>query len=251
MYDVIGLRKCAVYGFPPNRLHFCGPEKQNDLLGYLKTSKTDTGLMEILQKFETVYPYLKLIAGASHIKDPFNRRVVEAYWLGNSLLNNIKTREFSSHLSKDLNLRKKIPSNRLNKILSTTESGFPYHTFHVLNIFMRSGRHAVPHTLSTMDNCRISWGEIIKINDLGLKNKEKVSNIYYIKTNKLKMINNQLHLNKKPEIMQILSIGQKYKSGDWVSVHWGYICEKITSLQIKQLKYFTDLAISAFNRQKN
>ena len=52
----------------------------------------------------------------------------------------------------------------------------------------------------------------------------------------------------KPEIRDVLSIALEPKVGDWVSVHWGYVCEVLTLRQVRNLKYYTELAISLANR---
>ena len=79
--------------------HYCGPERQNDILGYVENSAVDIGLAEILNHFDTLYQYLLLVAHQNNIADPFDQRVVEAYWLGNSLLGNVKVKAFAAHLT--------------------------------------------------------------------------------------------------------------------------------------------------------
>ena len=100
--------------------HYCGPERQNDILGYVENSAVDIGLAEILNHFDTLYQYLLLVAHQNNIADPFDQRVVETYWLGNSLLGNVKVKAFAAHLTDALkgNLQEKII--RLNKRWNTT-----------------------------------------------------------------------------------------------------------------------------------
>ena len=93
-----GIMRCSRYSFGPNRLHYCGPDRNSELRDYIKTNKTDPGLRGILQKFETLYPYLRHIARINNISDPFDYRVVEAYWLGNSLLDFEEKKELYNFL---------------------------------------------------------------------------------------------------------------------------------------------------------
>ena len=46
----------------------------------------DGDLRRLVRGFEGTWPYLELIAGAAGFGDPLDRRVVEAYWVGNDLL---------------------------------------------------------------------------------------------------------------------------------------------------------------------
>ena len=52
------------------------------------------GLELLARQFAGAWPYLEFIAGVSGIKDPLDRRVVEAYWLGNDLLERIDMKTF-------------------------------------------------------------------------------------------------------------------------------------------------------------
>jgi len=79
----------ARYAFMPNKLGYCGSDDNRTLFDYCAARHTDPGLVFLLQKFEAAYPYLKLIAGSNNIADPFDARVVEAYWLGNELLDRV------------------------------------------------------------------------------------------------------------------------------------------------------------------
>jgi hypothetical protein len=238
-----GLRKCTNYAYPPNSLHFCGPEKQLNLSEYLKTGMVDQGLMEILNKFETLYPYLLLIASSNNLKDPFDPRVVEAYWIGNDLLNNITPAKMYRHFTDVL----KLPSKNTKSFLKSVNqlvSGLPFHTFHVLNIFIRTGHQASPHTLETMDNCRIGWGKVVQ----NMKATKGGLSECLIQTRKLKIKENLLELGKF-ETITVKSFNPDIKVGSQVTFHWGYVCDKVTVKQTNNLTKYTQMAISYANQQ--
>lgn len=46
-------------------------------------------MLELERQFEGADPYLELIARANRIADPLDRSVVEAYWIGNPLLDRV------------------------------------------------------------------------------------------------------------------------------------------------------------------
>jgi len=123
----------------PNLLSYCGPARQDDLRSYVTTGQADEGLTEILNHFETLYPQLLLIAQANGLSDPYDIRVVEAYWLGNRLLNRIKPKYYRDLLRESLKLHKKIKPGKFSGFDTVMGMGFPNHAFHVLNIFSVPG----------------------------------------------------------------------------------------------------------------
>src|SRR6266849_9976169 len=82
----------ARYAFMPNRLTYCGGDDHRALFDYCVAGVTDAGLRDLLRKFTGAMPYLRLIAECNAILDPFDARVVEAYWLGNELLQVVEAR---------------------------------------------------------------------------------------------------------------------------------------------------------------
>jgi hypothetical protein len=235
-FDRTGLIICSRYAYPPNRLHYCGPDKQINLSEYIKMDITDIGLSDIISQFETLFPYLQLIAKANSIKDPFDLRVVRAYWIGNSLLSKVKPKDFYRHLVEEMQIPRKLSNKNIFQ-MGEISLGLPYHTYHVLNIFIRTGHMALPQTIDTMDHCRISWGEIIEV----LSEK-----IYLVKTKPLVYLGDGLKLGKTV-IKKIYSVKDAYSIGDRVTFHWDYICEKVNRFYIQNLFLYTQKAITTVN----
>jgi hypothetical protein len=233
-----GALLCARYAFPPNQLHFCGPEKQHDLEGYLKENHSDIGLIEILNKFETVYPYLQFIAGLNHQKDPFHTKVVEAYWIGNSYLDKVIPQKMYTHVLDSLQYQY-VYGPKGKKIASYAAFGFPHHSFHVMNIFMRSGNLKVAHTLSTIDECRIRFGKIVAIN---------TNKTYQVTTDSISMSSSKLVIENSCTIT--VTANETYDIGEIVSVHWGHICGKLTRLHQANLHHYTLKSLEYANKNE-
>jgi len=102
-----------------------------------------------------------------------------------------------------------------------------------MNIFFRTGHQAVPHTISTMDNCRISWGRVVG-----------VGKQYIIETQPLIYAGGKLGLGVS-EKKAVTSITVTPKVGDWVSVHWGYVCAVLNRRELTLLKKYTTQALAA------
>ena len=123
----------ARYAFMPNRLSYCGGDDNKTLFEYCVANQTDPGLVNILRQFQAALPYLKLIATNNGIADPFDARVVEAYWIGNRLLDQVNMTQFYDSLNERLS--SKLSSKTLNHLLSKPPLGArPHHSFHVFDV---------------------------------------------------------------------------------------------------------------------
>lgn len=242
-----GLLLCARYALSPNFFGYCGPAKSASLIDHLKENIADEEMKIILSQFETLYPYLQLIAYKNHLPSSFLKEVVEAYWLGNHLLKPLDPLEFQALAQEKLFLEKKIPKNKFFFLKSKINrfAFLPHHSFHVLNIFKNANK-INNSILSVMDNCRINWGRIVDVN----KN-SKMKNLL-VETKSLQIENNKLILSQ-PVIKEIKidyqgkSFIDDLKTGQWISFHWGYFCDKLTKRQLKNLEYFTIKAIEFYN----
>src|SRR3989339_2253793 len=125
----------ARYAFMPNKLRYCGGDSNSELFAYTANNQSDAGLQAMLKEFETMFPYLRLIAEANKILDPFNYKVVESYWIGNELLENVSMNNFYRYLVDEQKLKKKFKPAILEKVFGKIPVGAkPHHGFHVLNI---------------------------------------------------------------------------------------------------------------------
>lgn len=240
-----GIIRCGRYAFMPNKLSFCGPDKNKDLFYYCSQNQADRGLELILAKFQTLYPYLRFIARANKIKDPFDQRVIEAYWIGNHLLENIDRPSLYRHLTDNLAIKKKINLSSYQELKNRIRLGArPHHNFHVFSVWRRTGHWDLMHTLSSMDLCRISWGRVVKVAPQSLE-------VIY---QPLVFVNNRLALGQsKVEQVAYQTEGKSFlkevSPGDWVSIHWGFACEILTDWQVAYLKKYTleNINLANFN----
>ncbi len=238
-----GLQRCSRYSFGPNRLHYCGPDANAELLAYIQNKTTDKGLENIIKKFATLYPYLKLISRANNIEDPFNDRVVQAYWIGNELLENVALQELHRNLIEDHQIKKKIGLKSFFRLENKIkQQAVPHHSFHVLNIWRRTGHLDEAQTLFSMDSCRISWGKITKIDGPHIT----------IKTKPLIEQNSKLALGSEIEkrVTRFLESNleiDSLKENDIITAHWGVPCEKISLNQAQNLEKYTLQSIDLCN----
>mgnify|MGYP001616218447 CR=1 FL=1 len=241
---VDGIAKCTRYAFGPNRLHLCGPDANREIFAYMAAGHSDKGLSNLLVQFKTMHPYLKKIAEANRIKDPFDERVVEAYWVGNNLLENVGKKQFYSHLVDGLKINKLLTIKEFRRASEKLNFGARmHHSFHVFNIWKRTGNDSSLHTLQSMDKCRISWGEIITID----------GPLITVRTKPLIFDgNNKLILGNEIDIKIARKLNDDYiaeiKPGEIISMHWDTPCEILTGRQREYLEKYTVLSLGLANR---
>ncbi|MCD6429578.1 hypothetical protein J7L09_02715 [bacterium] len=238
-----GLILAARYVLKPAELRICieDKEKFDALLAFLKNpAKFTTQARQVLERMPVCYPYLKIISQAHGIHDPFDLSVVQAYFIGNSLLEGIEPKSIRQMLMAEFNKLQFLDKEELEKrINSLSENFIPHHTFHVYCFGSVTGKvKPIPEML---DLCRISWGHIAIILD------KKVWIDYYpiIQDSKGKFILAEEPQRIKIDISRLPT--PEVDAGDWVSLHWKQICQKLTPSQLEDLRKYTVLALDIAN----
>jgi hypothetical protein len=233
----------ARYAYPPNRLGLCGPADAPALLDGAAAG-ADRDLRALARGFEGAYPYLRLIAAENGIDDPLDARVVESYWLGGALSERVAPR--SLHRDVSDRFRRRMPAGEWRWLETAIGGGSrPMHAFHVLEIFPRVGllRGGAPDPmLATMDACRISWGRVI-----GLE-----ADRVLVEVRRLEMAEGHLALGPPRAEAAAAWRGPAglldgVTADDWVSLHWGWACERLSARQLARLAASTDAALAAAN----
>lgn len=227
-----GVRLAVSYGYIPCMLGLCGPQdgkKRKIIARYLKEpEKFDAEIRKILKDFKGAYPYYKLIARSNGISDPLDYSVIEAYWLGNSLLKKVKVYDFKKMMKKEFLPLGKMPAIKINYLPA---KAIPCHNFHVLFIGSVTGRFE--ETPSGLDLCRASWGKVKQVRRDAI-----VAERQPLKFGK------KITLNKPVEkiIRWNKHILPEVKPGDWISMHWNTAIEKLNPLRLKNMiKYNQDI----------
>lgn len=239
-----GVVRCTRYSFMPNRLYLCGPENQTDILEFYSAAnkrKPTKSIKPLLEQFETLFPYLKLIARANNCKNPFAEKIVEAYWLGNECLEKVPASRLFDHIKYGIQLKKRVGVGGYRRFVEQFDGkALPHHNFHVFGVYRRTGSIKIPHTLATMDACRVSWGKVIKTEPHSLivrtkplvvdKNGAIKESEFFTERAILNYFEGSVLLNN-------------IRLGDYVSLHWGCVCEKLNARQVANLQKYTELSL--------
>jgi hypothetical protein len=233
----------ARYAYPPNRLGLCGPADAPALLDGAAAG-AERELRSLALGFEGAYPYLGLIAIENGIQDPLDARVVESYWLGGPMSDRVTRPGLHRNLSD--RFRGRMPIREWRWLEDAVAGGSrPIHAFHVLEIYPRIGlmRGGAPDPMvATMDACRISWGRVIGVEE------DRV----LVKVPRLEQVDGHLRLGAPRTEAAVAWRGPAgplngVTAGDWVSLHWGWACERLTPRQLAQLAGSTAAALASAN----
>jgi hypothetical protein len=223
------------YSFMPNKLKYCGPEDADKILyDYVLTKKNKSLVKKLLSKFEAFSLYLNLIAKKNNI-DMWDPKVIEAYWIGNKLLDNVSKEDIRDLILNQFTTKGLPESVALSLSKNVPKECTPHHSFHVMHIHSVSGK--IKFMYGNIDKCRISWGKVTKIGDeleveyLPLVAGEKIT-LGDLKTKKVKF-------NK--DFLGYL------KEGDFVAMHWDYAVHKLSKEQKENLENYTMRNILAIN----
>ncbi len=220
------------YAFPPNRLGYCGPDDHSTLFAYVSQGMTDQGLIDLERRFDGAYPYLRLIAHANGIADPFDRRVVEAYWIGNDCLERVDASRFYQSLQE--RFRPRTDARSFGWLASKLEHGArPHHNFHVFDVYLRAGLMRDERAvigLERMDACRISWGRVAAVDGAEL----------VVERPALTLRDGKLALTEPRAVRVTRQIdGRGFADGaqvgDDVSMHWDWVCEALDPVALRRL----------------
>jgi hypothetical protein len=239
----------ARYAYGPNSLGYCGPEETNELFENATAGtaggEEDRALRSLAEQFEGAFPYLQLIARANDLPDPLDARVVEAYWLGNGLLDKVTPGLLGRSLESRFRPRLRPDSWRW-LAEKPTDGAVPVHAFHVLDVFprvglMRSG--AVDRVLEVMDSCRIRWGRVL----------ERDGDWLVVNAVPLAMAEGRLALGEpRPERVRGWLDGTGFlngvEPGDVVSLHWDWACDVLDERRLAALQGWTQREIGIANR---
>jgi hypothetical protein len=229
-----GLQLFARYAFPPNQLGYCGPDEAGTLLEYAASGVTDPGLAEMARAFHGPLPYLNVMSRVTGIRDVFDRRLVEAYWVGNSILDRVDVASFARVLDEGFRHRMGGGWGFFEEAIPA--GGVPHHSFHVLAVYPWVGmlRGEARAAIEILDRCRVRWGTVTAI----------LGDAAVVTSQPLLWDGRLLHLGaEQAETVKLGSGGRGLVSavgvGDTVSMHWDWVCDRLDPEALDNLRRYT------------
>ena len=235
-----GALQFARFAFPPNAYGYCGPADIGLVGELLDAGEVAAGEMRsIAQQFEGAWPYLEFLSDSVG-SDPLARDVVEAYWIGNSLLADIDTLAWGNSVEERFHPR---AGGRWHTLADGIPAGVPNHAFHVFCVYpwvglLRAGY--ADHALTVIDQCRIRWGTVVEI----------AGGDVFVRSSPLVWDGRELsHGAPAVEAVRVpIEDGKTLSVGDAVALHWDYICQILSAVQLDYLVRYHDRHLAIANK---
>ncbi len=234
----------ARYAYPPNELGYCGPDRSRQILEQAATGTDDAELRGLLRGFEGAWPYLELIAGAAGLDDPLDPRVVEAYWVGNTLLERVGIAPIGRSLEQ--RFRPRVTSRDWADLAALVPAGaVPHHSLHVFGVYpwvglLRAGR--VDQPLHVLDRCRIRWGQVVDV----------LGSTALVRSEPLVWDGRALRLGP-PGIEEVRVGGdggalvEDLSAGQWCALHWDWVCDRLDPTRLAALRHWSGRTLDLVN----
>ncbi|PKQ27166.1 MAG: hypothetical protein CVT64_01610 [Actinobacteria bacterium HGW-Actinobacteria-4] len=204
------------YAYPPNDLGHSDVDHARELVACAAGEIAVSALGALARGYQAAIPSLALIAHAAGIADPFDARVVEAYWVGNALLDD--------------------PSLPMPP---------PHHNFRVLGAspwvsMVRA--HESDSALDVLEKCRVRWGRVLAIRD----------GVAAVRSRPLVQHGRTIELGEaRIELAALKFEGEgtqpRVRRGDWCALHWDWVCDRLSTRQLVQLRRVTRMQLDAIN----
>lgn len=228
----------ARFALPPNELGYCGPSSDGSFAHHLGDGN-EAELRALASGFEGAYPYLRLLAGANGHDDPLDPDVVEAYWIGNRLLDNVSVREFGQSIDDRFRRRAGAAWGHVDEAIA---DGAPNHCFHVLRVMPWAGLirdGIVDEPLHIVDRCRISWATALSDAEPGDGRQLRVR--------RRPLVWSGSRLVYGEPVVEDIGTAIPARAGDVVAVHWDWACEQLTPGQLWWLRTTTERQLVSFH----
>jgi hypothetical protein len=204
----------------------------------------DGGLRAMARQFLGAWPYLQLIAAATGLPDPLDRRVVEAYWIGTPRLDRVGTRATGNSVEERF---RRLTGPGFGALSGgVLAGGVPHHSFAVFCVYpytglLTDGRKA-PHALTVLDRCRIRWGRVVAV----------AGDRVVVDSRPLTWDGRTLALGPpraETAVRSVDGVGMvgPLAPGDWVSLHWEWVCDRLSAPQVARLRRYTERHLGIVN----
>lgn len=230
--------RAAHYALYPNMLGLCGPRGKDKERLYeyltLEAKVNDGQARDLLEQFTAATAYMRLIAAVNQIEDWLDPRVVDAYWIGNDLLNLVHAEDLKELIHGLVPAGKLAESAAKEAIARVHRDHRPHHSFHVFVIGGLSGQ--VERGSIGWELCRIGWGTVVRV--------KKDGNLTVLAESLLqkgsKILPELEGVERERLVRRDRKLFPRVSSGDLVAFHWGRVVEIIDHDAARRLEYWTE-----------
>lgn len=238
--SISGPQMFARYAYAPNQLGYCGPSESTAL-----REGSDKAVRAVAQRFSGAWPYLQVLSRMTGIADPLDLRLVESYWLGGGVAASIDPAEFYAELLAVIGPQVGHYWMHLTPELAEEAAG--NHCFHVFGVYPWSrllGKGMDEHPIHILDSCRITPAKVLS------RDGDQVT----VRSRNLAWDGQALSMSAPANrIVDVFVDGYsavpQVAPGDRIALHWGGICGRVGTAQVRALDESTARQLSLTNRR--
>jgi hypothetical protein len=219
-----GVMLFARYAYPPNELGYCGPDGAAALLRPDEPAE----IARRARQFDGAWAYLEFLARTAGIDDPLDAAVVEAYWIGNELLDVVEGPALVGFL------QERFAGQPGGTWRDAGDRAAAHHSFQVFEVYpwasllRKTGNAAA---VSVLDRCRIRTGTVIAVAGEQATVRSRP------------LIWDGHDLVDGPATEEVVNWAAEGRSllpglspGDRVTLHWDWVCDVVTPERAEQVK---------------
>jgi hypothetical protein len=233
----------ARYAFPPNHHGYCGP---SDSAGFFAAgvAGNDHGIRRRARTFDGAWAFLELIAISNDLDDAMDPAVVEAYWLGGAALDRVRM-DSVSDAAETLSRHRTGPLfASLREALGA--GALPDHSFTVLCVYpwvrLLADERRAAQAITVLDRCRIRWGRVVSVEG------DQVQAEYEPLTwDGRKLLLGPPEVEPARRTIDGIGLPPSLAPGDWITLHWDWVCDKVTDDQRTTLQRHTNRHLALVN----
>jgi hypothetical protein len=212
----------ARYAYPPNELGYCGPAGAGEML-----SAPADEIARRARGFEGAWAYLEFLARAAGLSDPLDEAVVEAYWVGNALLDLPDSADLTGFL------RRRFAGQVGGTWAAADGRALAHHSFHVFEVYPWASllrRTGSPAAVSVLDRCRIRTGVVRAVH----------GETATVASRPLVWADDRLTAGPARSEQVAWSVEGRsllagLAPGDRVALHWDWVCDVLTGEQADRI----------------
>ncbi len=223
----------ARYAGAPNQLGYCGPADPAAL-------DSADRIRAAAPYFSGAWPYLRVLSRLTGIADPLDHRLVESYWLGGGVGEELDPEAFTAELLAAIGSGTQW-SHLTGDLAAEAAANHCFHVFGVYPWTRLLGTGSDDHPLHVLDSCRITWATVTNCDSAGFE----------VRCRRLTRTGAALALSD-PVVTRVTAddrIPPGVSPGDPVALHWGRVCDTLTPDQQQALERSTARQLELTNRR--
>jgi len=235
-----GHRLFAKYAHAPNSLGYCGPAGAAALRAVAAGGGKHVDVPFLARGFSGAWPYQEVLAELSGLDDPLDERVVRGYWTGNDLTDAVGNVRFGAALLKRIRPQASHYWGHLTDDLLAEAA--PTHGFHVFGVYpwSRLLSASQPEPLKVLDSCRIGWAQVVEVEAEHL-----LVRMAHLEYDGSVLTLGSAREERIPHRIDGACFLDAIAPGDHVAVHWGFVCDNLTTDEVARLERWTAWQLDA------